>query len=133
MKYKDGYEYQLVEGEQVLTEIYPIHRIATPWITLAIDGGLYVQAWYAWDGPSGPAMDTKSAMRGSLFHDALYQLLRLKLLPPSERLAADELYRKLCLEDGMWRIRAWAHFRVLRRLGGPAADPENQKPVLEAP
>jgi hypothetical protein len=31
---------------------------------------------YAWNGPSGPTLDTRNFMRGSLVHDALYQLMR---------------------------------------------------------
>jgi len=39
-------------------------------------------------------------------HDALYQLMRLKLLPASLRETADMLLRRICIEDGMCRLRA---------------------------
>ena len=45
-------------------------------IEIGTDGLLTIRKGYAWDGPSGPTIDTKDFMRGSLVHDALYQLLR---------------------------------------------------------
>jgi hypothetical protein len=59
---------------------------------------------YAWDGPSGPTIDTGNFMRGSLIHDALYQLMRTGNLPTSFRERADLLLRKTCIDDGMRRV-----------------------------
>ena len=133
ISYRNEYKYQLVENCTVETSIRTDRQIKTEWITLYVDGRLKIQAGYSWDGPSGPAIDTKSAMRGSLVHDALYQLIRLELLDATWREDADEEYRRICLEDGMNPVRAWLHFRALRRFGWLAAQPHADRPILTAP
>ena len=111
----------------------PEREIVTEWIRFLPSGHMVISAGYAWNGPSGPTIDTKSAMRGSLVHDVLFQLLRLRKLAPETRETADRIYKQLCLEDGMWRLRAWAHFKALRAFGWMSADPEAERPVLTAP
>lgn len=134
MKYKAGYKYQLAE-----TVVFKVvissgqHQISTPFIRLGIYGDMQILKGYAWDGPSGPAIDTKNFMRGSLVHDALYQLMRQGHLGDEWRDKVDRLLQKMCIEDGMWRIRAWWVYKSLKWFGGSAADPENKKPVLIAP
>ena len=93
---------------------------------LAIDtaGTLTVRARYAWDGPSGPSIDTPSFMRGSLVHDALYQLMREKVLDyRQDRKPSDQLLRAICIADGMWRFRAWYVYRLVRLFGESRAKP----------
>lgn len=93
------------------------------WVALNEQGWLTVRRGYCWDGPSGPSVDTDSFMRGSLFHDALYQLLREGQLRDegTDRRIADELLRDVCRADGMSRFRAWYVYRTLRMAGGKAA------------
>lgn len=80
---------------------------------------LKIKNMYAWDGPSGPTIDTENFMRGSLVHDVLYQLIREGHLDKkSWRLYADKLIRKICLEDGMNKFRAWYVYHTLRMFGG---------------
>ena len=73
------------------------------------NGVLSIRNTYAWDGSSGPAIDTANSMRGSCVHDALYALLRAKRLLPRGRCrkAADRAYRRILVEDemGEWRAR----------------------------
>jgi hypothetical protein len=76
------------------------------WMDLR-NGFLHIKAGYCWDGPSGPTIDTENFMRGSLIHDALYQLMREGKISLSYRRRADELLREICLKDGMSRLRAW--------------------------
>jgi len=71
------------------------------------DGILTCFANYEWDGASGPAIDTANFMRGSLFHDALYQLMRERVISWEYRKKADKVLREICLADGMSKIRAW--------------------------
>ena len=101
--YKAGYKYQLVELYIAPTGICASSNLAavTKWVWLGEDGSLSIQAGYAWDGPSGPTQDSPGLMRASLVHDALYQLMRLGLLDKVNREAADKLYQRLCLEDGI--------------------------------
>ena len=99
------YKYRLLADLVLQSSIKDIF-VRTEYIELRYDGQLTLRKGYAWDGPSGPTIDTKNFMRGSLVHDALYQLMRLKLLPASLRETADMLLRRICIEDGMCRLRA---------------------------
>jgi hypothetical protein len=92
-------------------------------------GTLTIKKGYAWDGPSGPTIDTKNFMRGSLIHDALYQLIREGFIPQDERQLCDDILRRLCRQDGMSYIRAlWVYQGV--RLGGASS---TQPDMLIAP
>jgi len=133
IRYRAGFKYQLAVEIAVTTPIRPAARIDAKFITLGTDGVLTIRPGYAWDGPSGPAVDTPAFMRASLVHDALYELMRMGLLDPDQRGLADEEMRKICLEDGMWPVRAWWVWRAVRRMAAGAADPGSRKPVLTAP
>ena len=133
ISYRSGYKYQLAEDYSVVTVLRPPERITTRFISLETDGTLTVLGGYAWDGPSGPTFDTPSSMRGSLVHDALYQLLRGGFLPAESRdQADDELYR-VCLDDRMWKWRARLWLRAVRKFATGAADPKHKKRVYLAP
>ncbi len=80
IKYRSGYKYQLAEEYQVKVSVTPKNNVKTDFIELSTEGMLVIKRGYAWDGPSGPTIDTPNFMRGSLVHDALYQLLRNKLI-----------------------------------------------------
>ncbi|MBK8399456.1 MAG: DUF1353 domain-containing protein [Leptospiraceae bacterium] len=144
MKYKEmtNYKYELAERYSIQTEIKPEKDIYEPdedypLITLLKDGTLSISPSYAWDGPSGVSVDTKNFMRGSLVHDALYQLMRQKKLSLDYRLYADELLRDICKEDGMSSFRAWYVYKAVRKFGESSASPtdekEQQEKILEAP
>jgi hypothetical protein len=81
IRYRSGYKYQLVDASSVEVNIRPAAQIDTDYIALTADGLLTVKKSYAWDGPSGPTIDTKNFMRGSLVHDALYQLADYRFCP----------------------------------------------------
>lgn len=130
--YRGGYKYQLVETYRVGLTIRPPQTVLHDYIRLDTDGTLTIRAGYAWDGPSGPTFDTKGFMRGSLVHDALYQLMGDGLLPLSEREAADATLRRICLEDGMSQVRAWWVCWGVR-IGGGQAAASPDKPALIAP
>ncbi len=133
IRYRSGYKYQLATEYSVQTSVYPLEAILTEFITLNKHGFLFIAKDYAWDGASGPTIDTKSSMRGSLVHDALYQLIRLGVLGSEWRYAADKELLKICIEDGMWKWRARGWFKAVRRVAGFAASPENRKKVHVAP
>ena len=69
---------------------------------------------YAWDGASFIARDTDNIMRASLFHDILCQVIAEGLLDKKYRKYADQLFRKICLEDGMSKFRAWYVYMAVR-------------------
>lgn len=131
--YKSGYKYQLAVDYAVIIPIAPAAPVITEYLTLDRQGRLTIKEGYAWDGPSGPAIDTRNFMRGSLVHDACYQLIRERHLGPECREAADRVLRTICLEDGMSSVRAWWVYWGVRWGGGPAADPAHEKPILRAP
>ncbi len=101
------YKYQLTLDYSRQVKILPAKNIITKFIMLSTDGMLLIKNNYAWDGASGPAIDTKNFMLASLVHDALCQLIQTRMLDKSHQKAADKLLRKICLEQGMSRFRAW--------------------------
>ncbi len=105
------------------------YEISTDYIELSKYGILIIKNGYCWDGPSGPTIDTVNFMRGSLVHDALYQLLRLQLLPLSCRKSADIIIKILCLQDGMSMFRVTYVYYCLRLFGGFFVKSKKIKPV----
>jgi hypothetical protein len=132
--YKSGYKYQLKESYSVQIDIRPDAAIDAEYLALTTEGVLTVKKGYAWDGPSGPTVDTLNFMRGSLVHDALYQLMRERLLDGIRyRKTADRLLQAMCREDGMSALRAWGVYQGVRFGGGYSADPASNKPLTRAP
>ena len=119
------YKYQLRRAYTVDTPIRLPSSVATHggFVCMTADGGLTMAAGYAWDGPSGPTVDTPSFMRGSLVHDGLYQLIREGLIGMEHRKAADQLLREHCRQDGMGRLRAAYVYRAVRWFGAKHAKP----------
>jgi hypothetical protein len=132
--YRGGYKYQLQEGYSLEISIRPTEAVGNDYIALDPQGALRIAKGYAWDGPSGPTLDTRNFMRGSLVHDALYQLMREGLLDHTiHREAADRILQSLCREDGMTALRAWWVYQGVCLFGNPASEPAQQRPVLWAP
>ena len=116
------WKYRVETVQYLKTPWKPKALISTSFIQLSQSGILSVFKGYCWDGPSGPTFDRPSFMRGSLFHDALYQLLRMGLLKgEGDRRTADYILRDICIEDGMspWWARNIVYTGV--RLGGGRA------------
>jgi hypothetical protein len=133
IKYCEGYKYQVAEDYSIQTPIRPASPVNHDFISLDANGMLLIKEGYAWDGPSGPTIDTKSSMRGSLVHDALYQLMREELISEHNREVADEMLYEICIEDGMWQWRAWLWRREVRKFAGFAAMAENEAKIFTAP
>ena len=133
IKYKKGFKYQLAKMYKCEVGICPIVDIVTAYIMLSPRGVLRIREGYAWDGASGPTFDSKTSMRGSLIHDALYQLMREGELSHHCRKQADiELY-KACREDGMSWVRAKIWYNGVRIGANFASLPKNKKETLTAP
>ncbi len=134
ISYKKGYKYQLVKEYSVAIPIKPDENIISDYIDLSSDGNLIIKKGYAWDGPSGPTRDTLNFMRGSLVHDALYQLMRAEKLDKDQyREPVDRLLQTMCKQDGMNSFRAWIVYQGVHLGGKPSADPANKKSVVRAP
>jgi len=113
VRYCKGYKYQLQQTFWIDIPITSITAVVPGCITLVPSGRLTIYSGYAWDGPSGPTIDTSDFMRGSLVHDALYQLMREGLLNISHRDVVDRLLVALCRENGMSETRAaWVYYGV---------------------
>jgi hypothetical protein len=124
------YEYQLMDDYIVQTDIKPAQDIVLKFLSLSSSGVLAIKKFYAWDGPSGPTIDTRDFMRGSLVHDALYQLMRLKALDYKiYRKRADEILKEICLKDGMCAFRAWYVYQGVHIFAEKCARPREEPEV----
>lgn len=136
IRYREGYKYQLAESYELDLSHYgfrPVIRAKSgnAWVSIDADSILRIRKTYAWDGDSGPARDTLASYRASLVHDALYQLIRIGALRPTDKGRADQVYRDILRENGMWTPRVWWRAQALRLFGANALTRE--RPVLTAP
>ena len=131
--YMGGYKYQLKEDYSVEVNIRPSEDILSAFIMLTTEGILTVKKGYAWDGASGPTIDTKNSMRGSLVHDALYQLMREGLLSIDFRYQADRELKIKCIEDGMWKWRANAWCWAVWNFAKKSATKKHKRKLQTAP
>lgn len=121
------YKYQLMDAYDIKIGIKG-YTVETSHLNLDVTGQFEISKGYAWDGPSGPTVDTLNFMRGSLVHDALYQLIRIEKIPYRYRAYADLLLKKICLEDGMSSFRANYVYLAVKLFGWASAKPGSQKP-----
>ena len=95
----------------------------TVFVQLNGGGKMNIKKGYAWDGSSGPSIDTKENMFASLIHDALYQLMRRNegclggMTRYRFRRNADLIFYKLCRANDMSWPRAGWHYTGVRRSG----------------
>ena len=118
--FKRGYRYRL-ESAYRHPDRLDLPDFRSRWFS-CVGGMLTVADGYCWDGASGPAVDTRNFLRGSLVHDALYQGIREGLLTPAHRHTADLILFAIIRQDGMPWVRAkwvlWAVNRLGPRDGG---------------
>jgi len=133
IKYRKGYKYQIAEDYTLGGLSFPIATTRVSEFLALTPSSITLGAGYATDGPSWPAIDTDTFMRGAFIHDGCYQAIRMGWLPESAREYCDRLLRQICLADGMNPLRAWWVYKGLRVGGGKAADPSSLKVVLTAP
>lgn len=126
--------YQLVEEFDLQTEVTLPNWVDLPYCSLSPSGILYLDAGYISDGPSGPTLDSPCSIRGAFVHDAFYRMMRRGKLGQKHRKYADQLIKQLCLEDGMWKIRAEYWYQSLRLFAGRSAKfNPNDGAILTAP
>jgi hypothetical protein len=90
-KKRRTYKYNLHSDVTFQAKIQILKVRGSRFVTIDKNGNLRIKKGYAWDGPSGPTIDTKNFMRGSLIHDALYQLMREGIIAQHQRKRADEI------------------------------------------
>lgn len=111
--------------------------VRTKFISLSAVGELVIEEGYASDGPTLmwlwglflPRRIKRAIMRGAWFHDALYQLLRMKELPPECRIVADQVLYEICRFDGVGPRVGWCIYRAVRMFGRSPAKAGSEKPA----
>ena len=133
MKYRKlkQWKYQLTEQFETQLGFLPFKNYETEFIIFRMDGKLILKKYYAWDGASGPCPDVRQVMIGSLVHDALYQLIRLELLPRYNRKFADLELKKFCFRAGMNRCLAELIYWGVRVFARKGARPRPITPICE--
>ena len=86
---------------------------------------IVIQEGYAWDGASGPTVDTRASFKASLVHDALYQCMRLGYVTQDSRREVDRLFRHML--GGMGPLRRGLWYWMVRWFGKKAATPKPNK------
>jgi len=120
MKYRklSGYKYQIMEDMVVQTDITPSIDLRFEFIELSSAGKLLIKKGYAWDGVTSFPRTPKILLRGSLVHDALYQLMRLGGLDyKKDRIFADKILQRIIIEDGVSEEKAKCIYEAVRLVG----------------
>ena len=110
------YKYKLSKDFTIATDVIG-HVVDHEFYSLSIRGKLTISKGYLWDGVSGPTWDSENTMVGGCIHDALYQMIRMELIPLEMKQVADTLFRATLLKSGMWRIRAWYYYIAVHLFG----------------
>ena len=130
--YREGYKYQLAEDYEIQTPIKA--TLKHDYYTLTKSGKLKVKKGYAWDGASGPTMDTKDSMSPSLVHDVFCQAMKLELLSYNDwQDKVNEFFREHLKACGMGSFRAWYWYRAVEFADAGRPDGKDPNPVQEAP
>ena len=118
MKYSK-YKYKFKVEENFSIELpFKIPDFVHPYASLK-DGILSVKRGYAWDGASGPIINTRDTLVASLVHDVLYQAMRLNLIKSSKenRTIADKNFFEILKMNGVNSIRRKVWYFAVRLFG----------------
>lgn len=108
---KIGSAYQVHQGFTVQTIVVG-YAVTCEQYNLSADGQLYIDRYYAWDGPSG-GIHTKSFVKSSCVHDVLCELINAGLIPMDQQPIADKQMLLLNEKSGMWMPRRlWTYAAV---------------------
>ena len=100
-----SYRFQVAEDTE-LELINDIPNIEFDWFSVS-NRKIQIKKGYAWDGASGPTINTKDTIKVSLIHDCLYQAMRLGIIDESNRKTADKELRDQMIKASCWKIRAY--------------------------
>ena len=130
MQYKSGFNHQLYEDESFRVPFYAV--IDTQFIKLDSFGLMTLKKGFAWNGADF-IIDRKTNLTASAFHDALYRLMRKKLLNHKDWRLADGVFAELLERAGAWKVTIKLDMIGLKIANGSAANPENKDKVYTAP
>jgi len=122
MAYSKGYLYQLREPCACTSNIRLDRDIVTAFYTIFKNGVIVGNMGYAWNGANKPAINTKSFVRPSCFHDIICQAIADGLLDPKWRGEADRLMRRIAKVDRMNKLRRWWTFKAVFNWGRLTAE-----------
>lgn len=114
---KYNYKFK-VEKSLTIKLPFTFNNFKHHYITLT-NGNLTINIGYAWDGASGPVINTKNTLIASLVHDALYQAMRLNLIPNNEdtRKLADKTFYSILKDYKMFVVRRSVWYFMVRMFG----------------
>lgn len=118
MKYSE-YKYKFKVEENFSIELpFKIADFEHQYASLK-DGILSIKKGYAWDGASGPIINTRDTLVASLVHDVLYQAMRLNLIKSSRenRKIADKNFFEILKMHGVNSIRRKVWYFAVRLFG----------------
>ena len=132
IKYFKGIKYVLAEDVWFETPLLGFEG-QTRFVRLYKDGWLHIKAGWGWDGASGPTIDTKTSLRGSLAHDGGALCMRQEFIPRAMWDLNDRMLERINLEDGMCSFRAKLWTRMLAKIKGAYGHPDKKRRVYTAP
>ncbi|MCY4128226.1 MAG: DUF1353 domain-containing protein [Gammaproteobacteria bacterium] len=93
------------------------------------DRELSAKQGYAWDGASGPVVQTKNSVRATLVHDIMCQAMAMNDLfrTRRNRKIADRIFLLILKQDGMAWLRRQVWYRAVRTFGGKRTKNENRE------
>ena len=118
MKYSE-YKYKFKVEENFSIELpFKIPDFEHPYAS-SKDSILSVKKGYAWDGASGPIINTRDTLVASLVHDVLYQAMRLNLIKSSKenRMIADKNFFEILKMNGVNSIRRKVWYFAVKLFG----------------
>jgi len=128
VKYKHGFRFYLAEDFSLKIDDLPDENVLPLYKIAMSKGMLTISKGYMWDrGFRG-----KEFIRGTLVHEALYQLIRLGYLPYEWRKKSNEIYYSLLVDDGAPKLFAWLLKKCADLFGNVASNGKSRK-VLFAP
>jgi hypothetical protein len=107
-----GVKYRLLKRAEFYTGIFLGEDAHLGFITLAKEGWLYIDPGYEWNGGNF-ILDRDEIMRGSLFHDALCELLARGILNDIHIPKIHDIFTHICRMDG---LTGWVASFYRRRL-----------------
>ena len=124
--------YQLAKPYRFKTRCRPTQVVSIPFVTLEPDGQCVLDTGFAFDGASGPVIQTKSILRCAAEHDAKYRLMREGLLDAKiNQPIADSEFREGLIMDGVFSIRAETFYIAVHEFGKKSTSGGN--PIEVAP
>lgn len=118
MKYSE-YNYKFKVEENFSIELpFKIPDFEQPYAT-SKNGILEIKKGYAWDGASGPVINTKNTLIASLVHDVLYQAMRLNLIKPNSenKKITDKNFFEILKMNGVNSTRRTVWYLAVRLFG----------------